>query len=143
MAKLTQIDSSKALTFSAYKMSPMDDPVLTDLSEKMGDHNILNVSEPIEDAEFEIAPYNVPSVLEWFSSSVWGSVIEIYLQGMAQTEQGEPLLSSWIDDKYIDAFAIDAARSNVSAMVSLSKEIQVWRSMGINQLYFDGHKLIT
>lgn len=143
MAKLTQIDSSKSLTFMGCRFGKSSDPRLLSWAEKFNEPNMVMVSEPQKDMMFTVNPGDTPAVLQWLSETKRKDVFEEHLQSIAETAEGEPLYSSWIqsDMALINAFAEDLAGTGVAVLCGLSDEIRRWVASGANEVALDGYVL--
>ena len=120
-----------------------DDPTFLNLAEKLKEPNMVMVSEPQKGMKFTVDPADTPAILKWLSETKWKEVFEEHLQSIAQTVEGEPLYSSWIqsDMVLINAFAEDLASTGDAVLCELSDEIRRWVANGANEVSLDGYVL--
>lgn len=107
------------------------------------------VSDSCADLADESDPrWEVPAALTldflfWLAGSPWSSTFDM-LQGIAQLNTGEPLLSMWVEEDVLDAFlkAAIARYPEVPAFREMAVTSSAWRAQGHRQLDISGYEFV-
>lgn len=139
MATLSQIDRSKVLMMCGSKATKTTDPEMIALAEKMELPQLLVFQNPV--GETLTIPANETELfLERVSQPDWRSAFEGDLQGMCETNDGEPLLTTWLA---IDSFRRFAeGLTGLPFQSSLLAAVQGWEALGADTVFLDGYELV-
>lgn len=111
-----------------------DDPMhecAMDLAREHGDAAFLRMATPVEGAGFEMPSR---AFLGWLNGSGLADEFLQDLQGLSETNKGEPLLTSWVSWSRFLAAADNTKDSVASA---IRREVEAWHGLGLDEVYFD------
>lgn len=117
-----------------------DDPmheVAMKLAREQGNAAFLRMATPAEGAKIEVS---ARSFLGWLDGSGLAGEFLRDLQGMAETDKGEPLLTSWVSWSRFWA-AVSSTKGTVSE--AIRRQAEDWQSLGLDEVYFDFYEKPT
>lgn len=142
MSTLLDINFDKPLHFYGCKTTLSDDPFLVDMAKKMNMPQLRAVSQIITRV-FELPAPDSRSLLKFVSACQWLNNFEENLQCLSETDDGEELLTGWMDTKTFIEF-LDAAASfggNVMhTALKLRDMVDGWQNLGVEEVNFDGFR---
>lgn len=144
MSRIEQINTEKPLSFSGYRNTIDNNAEMTQLAIKLDCSQLLNTAEPEPKAEINLSVEDSSLLLNYLKNCAWREGFDENLQGMSETEDGEPLLTGWMSIDEFNNFIKNAGLDNPDVKIVIGKlhEASIdWKSMGIDDVYFDGYEL--
>ena len=133
LASLDDIRADKPIRLQAYRDHSPDD---------------VAVWEPVFGApDLVLDGDRARAFLEWASHPSWRSEIERDLQGMAEGDDGRPLLSTWVPlPRFRGSFLADGLRDDRPHVAALAAELLAgtagWAAAGADAVMVDGYETI-
>lgn len=115
---------------SAMSKHPMHE-IATKLAGETGNSAFTRLADPVRNAAIEIP---AKDFLEWLEASGLSTEFLRDLQCMAQTDKGEPLLTSWVSWR---RFWGAVAGSETPIAVTIKLQVEQWQGHGLDEVYFD------
>lgn len=140
MAKLKDIDRHRDIRITPTVSRPIEDPVIQRLAYDMNNANLLNCDTPLPDRTISLTQNQVVRFLEWLAATPWGERLERDLQCIAETEAGEPLLTTWLDLREFQRMLWSA--SDLAALDEARQALLTWRGADVRRVYIDGFSLV-
>lgn len=128
------IDTSRPLTVSALTTSEMESGPLREAAERLGDPRFLSVMETAESITLD--PASGAALLRFLSHPTFEGEFERDLQCLAETKDGEPLLTTFFDLIYLSQlfFLLD----DDGPFADLRKNIDAWLTAGFERGELEG-----
>ncbi len=141
MRTLKDIDHDRDIKITPHVRTAIDDPVIRQLAVENNDSNLLKCDTPLTDLSITLPSEHARPFLEWLASTSWGAVLEEDLQSMAETDKGEPLLSTWLELDRFEALATAAHAARVLP-ADPAPSLSAWRAQQTRNVYIDGFSLV-
>lgn len=99
----------------------------------------------VDSAKITLQGAELSALMNWITNSEkWAEVFEEDLQGIAETLDGEPLLSTWlplVDFRYklCSCYLHGADTETIAVLQSLFHQTREWRDMGIDMIGIDAY----
>jgi hypothetical protein len=139
MSTLKDIDHARDVSICPTIETQVEEPCVIELAQKLQNPNLLRCDEPLTGNPIILTGANARRFLEWLAETRWAAVLEEDLQCVAQTDKGEPLLTTWLE---LDVFSTLAAEAHAAHILpSLEETLSTWRTCHVKNVYIDGFSL--
>ncbi|CAG0961989.1 hypothetical protein RHDC4_00746 [Rhodocyclaceae bacterium] len=141
MATLQQIDPQRPLTFVGMRYEKTDDPEMARLAEAMQMPQLQIIANAVT-PYVELSAADGAALLAYLPNTAFVTDFAENLQCIAQTTEGEPLLTGWMPlERFREFIAHRQADTPAAPLSALDAMMTDWAGIDIAEIYFDGFRL--
>lgn len=141
MANLQDIDPHRPIAFVGMRYEKIDDPEMVRLAESMQMPRLLIVATPVTPYA-ELSAEHGAVLLAYLRETAFAADFATNLQCVAETADGEPLLTGWMSlERFREFVAHRQADTPAETISALNTMISDWAGIDIAEVYFDGFRI--
>ncbi|MCA8050704.1 hypothetical protein [Burkholderia arboris] len=137
MARMEQIDRSRAVTITGHKTVQHTDQCFVDLAKRMQLPQLLNCDVAVGLPKVVDAELGA-SLLDRLSGPRWRALFEADLQCICEDADGNPLLTTWMSIDVFSRFA--SSLDDMSVRIEFEAAISAWEAQGVETVYIDAYQ---
>lgn len=135
MATIDDIDELGDIEIYPSVTRPINDEELVTLAEKLKLPQLLTGAFPIAGKAIVISGDNASNVIRWMREAGRQPMFERHLQGLAQSNDGTPLLTTWMSVEEARRF-FDAEKV-CPELTMMPQLLEQWLSYGADEIYIE------
>lgn len=139
MARWRDIDHDRKVTIFPVIETQIDDPELVALAK--GDPFMLRADVPVEGEGIVLTDLDARRFLEWLAATSWGRSAERDMQCISETDQGEALLTTWLELDQSKQMMVAAEVAQVFSHSTFTALVASWQSLGAARVCIEGFRL--
>lgn len=142
MSKIEQINKEKPLSFSGYRNKGNKSKKMIQFATDLNCPQLRFISVPVKNAVIKLSAEDSAKLLGYLKGCCWREDFDKNLQGLANDDDGEHLLTGWMSIDEFNSFTENAGHNDPESETVIRKlhEASIeWKAMGIDDVYFDGY----